>query len=161
MKKEHIIGNWVAKIDDFLTQEHNDEMKKTCPDYKNKYPTWVIMECIENNGYSFVADCGCHENTEKNAKEIIEIHNNTRRCSKNLEDNKLYLKVGDKVRTIKGGRFIKEDPDIPHGKFSGTIVRFTKWGIFNAAMVKKDNPKEGKKKVVLCLMKNLCPVEVI
>ena len=76
-KKKIIIGDWVAEIDDLRTFEHNDAEREFTPDYTNKYPVWRVREYVDENGGSlFIADCGCHKNSEKNAKEIVESHNN-------------------------------------------------------------------------------------
>ena len=75
--KEYIIGNWVTEIDDSRTQEHNDNMREFSNDYHNEYPVWTIYEYIDiSGGRLFIAECGCHKDTEKNAKEIVESHNN-------------------------------------------------------------------------------------
>ncbi len=81
-KKKFIIGNWRAREDSSKTQIHNEDMREFCPDYTNEYPVWVVEEYIKDSGTMFVADCGCHKNSEKNAKEIVESHN--RRISRDI-----------------------------------------------------------------------------
>jgi hypothetical protein len=58
------------------------------------------------------------------------------------------MKIGDKVRTNKGGRGPNEGP------FDGVIVGFSSWRNYNAANVKKVNGI-----IVQCLLKNLIKVQ--
>lgn len=76
------------------------------------------------------------------------------------KENSIELKIGDKVRTIKGGReiftdhykyIIRGNKNNEYGPFSGEIIKFTKWKKYKAAVIKKD--KDGRK--VCCLLKNL------
>ncbi len=81
-KKKFIVGNWVAEIGVLRTQEHNDVMREYSPDYTSDYPVWKVGEYVKDGGTMFVAHCGCHKNSEKNAKEIVESHN--RRISRDI-----------------------------------------------------------------------------
>lgn len=63
----------------------------------------------------------------------------------------IKFKIGDKVKTIKGGRL----PD--EGRFEGIIAGFSKWKTYNAANVKKIG-RTGKEITVQCLIKNLVKI---
>jgi ribosomal protein L19 len=58
------------------------------------------------------------------------------------------LKVGDKVKTMAGDRLTKI-------KYCGTVIRFTKWRDFEAAVVRRDG--DGLLKTYL--VKNLVNTE--
>ena len=65
----------------------------------------------------------------------------------------MKFKVGDLVRTTKGGRFPEEGP------FEGEIVSFCKWREYDAAMIKKRERYSKNWQIVRCLVKNLEPIK--
>lgn len=64
---------------------------------------------------------------------------------------KIKFKIGDHVRTIKGGRLRDE------GVFSGIITGFSKWRQYPAVNVKKIG-RNGRELTVQCLVHNLVKI---
>jgi len=70
---------------------------------------------------------------------------------------KHLLKEGDKVFSIQGGRVQKAKGVVP----TGTLIRFTTYNGYPAAIVEKDNTKNLKAKRRVFLEKNLRKLEVV
>ena len=61
---------WEAKKDELRKAEHKEAMKKFFGDkYKNDNDSWSVLD---DEGM-FIADCGVHPGSEKNAKLIAEV----------------------------------------------------------------------------------------
>jgi len=77
--EKYIIGNWVAERVEIETSLSEETMREFDKDFKIPYDVWIVFEYIDKVGTKrFVANCGYHKNTEKNAKEIAELHNKNR-----------------------------------------------------------------------------------
>jgi hypothetical protein len=63
------------------------------------------------------------------------------------------MKIGDRVRTKKGGRLLGEGP------FKGAVVGFSKWRGYNAVNVRKDYFRSSYGRTVQCLEKNLVVIK--
>ena len=62
------------------------------------------------------------------------------------EEDNSGIRVGDRVKTLVGDRLTKI-------KHSGTVVRFTKWRDFKAAVVRRDSDGSLKTYLVKNLIK--------
>lgn len=92
IKKKIIIGNWRAREDSERTLENNETIREFIPSYTSKYSVWIVEQYIKDNAFLLIADCGCHKNSEKNAKEIVKSHN--KRKNKN---RKINIKRSEKL----------------------------------------------------------------
>ena len=62
---EHTPGPWEATADPYLTANHEEVMREILPGYKAEFPVYVVR----HRGL-YVAETGCHERSEANARLI-------------------------------------------------------------------------------------------
>ena len=67
---QHTPGPWRYDADDLFTAEHEAIVRESVPDYQAPFPVVLVRSNGPGPARWFIADCGCHEFSEGNARLI-------------------------------------------------------------------------------------------
>ncbi len=104
-------GDWIAQLDSLADSCHEELVGKLPPT-----PSWKVSYSIENGvAWGFVAELGCHEDTEKNAHlisaapdmfnillEMVDYSSEVNNGSGLIDDDKIWEKVDRALAKARG-----------------------------------------------------------